>query len=109
MTQLDDLMQAINEFREERNWNKSHNPKDLAISISIEAAELLEDFQWRSNEQAIEQNMENIKEEIADVLIYSLTLCSELNLDVEEIVREKIKKNGLKYPVKNSRQAERSR
>ncbi|WP_264807283.1 nucleotide pyrophosphohydrolase [Cytobacillus sp. NCCP-133] len=78
---------------------KYHNPKDLAISISIEAAELLEDFQWISSEEALIENKENIREEIAGVLIYSLLLCSDLGLDVKEIVEEKIVKNGKKYPV----------
>lgn len=102
MNEIKQLINAINEFRDERGWKPHHNPKDLAISLSIEAAELLEDFQWKSSEEAVEQNMENIKEEIADVFIYGLMLCSELDLDVETIVKDKIKKNGLKYPVSNS-------
>jgi NTP pyrophosphatase (non-canonical NTP hydrolase) len=102
MNEIKQLINAINEFRDERGWKPHHNPKDLAISISIEAAELLEDFQWRSSEEALEQNMENIKEEIADVFIYGLMLCNELDLDVETIIKDKIKKNGLKYPVSNS-------
>ncbi|MBH0158318.1 MULTISPECIES: nucleotide pyrophosphohydrolase [Fictibacillus] len=102
MNEIKQLINAINEFRDERGWKPHHNPKDLAISLSIEAAELLEDFQWRSSEEAVEQNIENIKEEIADVFIYGLMLCSELDLDVETIIKDKIKKNGLKYPVSNS-------
>jgi len=102
MNEIKQLINAINEFRDERGWKPHHNPKDLAISLSIEAAELLEDFQWKSSEEAIEQNMEHIKEEIADVFIYGLMLCSELDLDVETIIKDKIKKNGLKYPVSNS-------
>ncbi|MBT2690974.1 nucleotide pyrophosphohydrolase [Bacillus sp. ISL-47] len=99
MSDIQSLIQSINEFRDERNWRKYHNPKDLAISISIEAAELLEDFQWISSEEALIENKENIREEIADVLIYSLMLCSDLGLDVKKIVEEKILKNGMKYPV----------
>lgn len=98
MNEIKTLIQKIDDFRDERNWRPHHNPKDLAISLSIEASELLEAFQWRSSEEAWEENQENIKEEIADVLIYALTLCSELNVDVEEIVVEKIRKNGEKYP-----------
>lgn len=101
MSDIQSLINAINEFRDERNWRKYHNPKDLAISISIEAAELLEDFQWISSEKALKENQENIREEIADVLIYSLMLCSDLGLDIKEIVEEKIIKNGRKYPVNN--------
>ncbi|PCK18543.1 nucleotide pyrophosphohydrolase [Bacillus pumilus] len=99
MTEIKDLIHSINQFRDDRNWRQYHNPKDLAISISIEAAELLEDFQWKSNEEALETNKENIREEIADILIYSLMLCSDLDLNVKEIVEEKIIKNGQKYPV----------
>ncbi|AWM22924.1 hypothetical protein BN2127_JRS9_01443 [Bacillus subtilis] len=100
MSEIKDLINTINEFRDARNWRQYHNPKDLAISISIEAAELLEDFQWKSNEEALKANEENIREEIADVLIYSLMLCSDLNMDVKEIIEEKVMKNGRKYPVK---------
>lgn len=101
MNDIQALIKVINEFRDERDWRQYHNPKDLAISISIEAAELLEDFQWINNEQALKENKENIREEIADVLIYSLMLCSDLGLDVKEIIEEKIVKNGKKYPVNN--------
>ncbi|WP_214722172.1 nucleotide pyrophosphohydrolase [Exiguobacterium sp. s192] len=101
MNEIKALIQKIDDFRDERNWRPHHNPKDLAISLSIEASELLEAFQWRTSEEAWEENQENIKEEIADVLIYALTLCSELNVDVEEIVVNKIRKNGEKYPLKS--------
>lgn len=99
MTEIKDLIHSINQFRDDRNWRQYHNPKDLAISISIEAAELLEDFQWKSNEEALEANEENIREEIADILIYSLMLCSDLHLDVKVIIEEKLIKNGEKYPI----------
>lgn len=99
MNEIKVLVQKIDDFRDERNWRPHHNPKDLAISLSIEASELLEAFQWRTSEEAWEENQENIKEEIADVLIYALTLCSELNVDVEEIVVDKIRKNGEKYTL----------
>ncbi|AXP50484.1 MazG-like family [Bacillus subtilis] len=99
MSEIKDLINTINEFRDARNWRQYHNPKDLAISISIEAAELLEDFQWKSSEEALKANEENIREEIADVLIYSLMLCSDLKMDVKEIIEEKVVKNGRKYPV----------
>jgi len=100
MNEIKALVQKIDDFRDERNWRPHHNPKDLAISLSIEASELLEAFQWRTSEEAWEENQENIKEEIADVLIYALTLCSELNVDVEEVVVDKIRKNGEKYRLK---------
>ncbi|MGF2614602.1 nucleotide pyrophosphohydrolase [Rossellomorea vietnamensis] len=99
MSDIQSLINSVNKFRDDRNWRQYHNPKDLAISISIEAAELLEDFQWVSSEKALQANKENIREEIADVLIYSLMLCSDLDLDVKKIVEEKLEKNCVKYPV----------
>ncbi|AYC28480.1 nucleotide pyrophosphohydrolase [Paenisporosarcina cavernae] len=99
MSDIQQLITAINEFLDERNWRAHHNPKDLAISISIEAAELLEDFQWRSSEEAIEENIDNIKDEIADVMIYTLMLCDGLGLDPKELIEKKIVKNGVKYPA----------
>ncbi|OMP66429.1 nucleotide pyrophosphohydrolase [Domibacillus epiphyticus] len=101
MSEIEALIKAINNFRDERNWRQYHNPKDLAISISLEASELLENFQWKNSELALEVNSENIAEEIADVLIYSLMLCSDLDLDVTQIIEEKLKKNTQKYPVGN--------
>jgi NTP pyrophosphatase (non-canonical NTP hydrolase) len=98
LNDIKELIKLINEFRDERDWRKYHNPKDLAISISLEASELLEDFQWKSSKEALEANSENIKEEIADVLIYSLMLCSDLELDVAKIVIDKLSKNRDKYP-----------
>lgn len=99
MNEIESLMKKVDEFRDERNWRQYHNAKDLAISLSIEASELLEAFQWKTSEEAWEENKENIKEEIADVLIYALTLCSELNINAEEIILDKIKKNGQKYTI----------
>jgi NTP pyrophosphatase (non-canonical NTP hydrolase) len=101
VSEIEVLIKAINNFRDERNWRQYHNPKDLAISISLEASELLEDFQWKNSEEALEARFENISEEIADVLIYSLMLCSDLDLDVTQIVQEKLKKNAQKYPIPN--------
>lgn len=101
MSDIQSLINSVNKFRDDRNWRQYHNPKDLAISISIEAAELLEDFQWISSEKALQTNKENIREEIADILIYSLMLCSDLDLDVQKIVEEKLEKNQKKYPLEN--------
>ena len=84
-------MERINKFRDDRNWRQFHNEKDLAISISIEAAELLEIFQWKTSEEAT-QDFEHLKEEIADVLIYSYMLADNLGLDIDEIIKEKLEK-----------------
>ncbi|STY44266.1 MazG-like family [Listeria grayi] len=100
---MDDLIKEINQFRDERDWRQFHNAKDLALSVSLEASELLENFQWKSSEEAIADDLENIKDEIADVMIYSLMLADDLDFNIEEIIRNKIKKNGEKYTVKKSR------
>ncbi|MGM0125165.1 hypothetical protein IGI37_002563 [Enterococcus sp. AZ194] len=101
MNEVQRLTDLVNQFREERDWRQYHNAKDLTISINLEASELLEDFQWRSSQEAIEQNFENIKEEIADILIYTLMLTSDLSIDVSKIIEEKLVKNALKYPIEN--------
>ena len=93
-------MDKINKFRD---WRQFHNEKDLAISISLEAAELLELFQWKSPEEVRENSIERIKEELADVLIYSHMLASNLDLDIDEIIEAKLEKNNIKYPVDKSR------
>ena len=93
----------INQFRDDRDWRQFHNEKDLAISISLEAAELLELFQWKSPEEVRENSIERIKEELADVLIYSHMLASNLDLDIDEIIEAKLEKNNIKYPVDKSR------
>lgn len=97
------LMNRINQFRDDRDWRKFHNEKDLAISISLEASELLELFQWKNSEEVVESSINEIKEELADVLIYSLMMADNLNLDVEDIIKSKLDLNEQKYPVENSR------
>ena len=82
----------INKFRDDRDWRKFHNEKDLAISISIEASELLELFQWKQPEEVTAKSLERIKEELADVLIYSMMLADNLNLNIENIIEEKLEK-----------------
>ena len=96
MSQLKDLAQLLVNFRDERDWKQFHNPKDLAVALSIEAGELLESFLWKDAEEA---KIEKVKEELADVLAYALLLGHHYGLDLEEVVREKVKKNGEKYPV----------
>jgi NTP pyrophosphatase (non-canonical NTP hydrolase) len=96
---MDKIRQTILNFRDERNWRPYHNEKDLAISISLEANELLENFQWKSSQEAVRDSKQNIKEEMADILIYLVQLADKLDIDLEEEVLEKMKKNALKYPV----------
>ncbi|MFJ7512571.1 nucleotide pyrophosphohydrolase [Peribacillus simplex] len=96
------LQNKVIKFRDERGWQKYHTPKDLAISLSIEASELLENFQWKSDQEAIVKNIENIKDEMADVLIYLLMLSKELNVDLEKAVETKLQKNAGKYPIEKA-------
>lgn len=93
------MIEKITQFRDERGWQPYHNEKDLAISISLEANELLENFQWKSSEEALESSAENIKEEMADVLIYLLQLADKMDIDLEEEVFKKMEKNAIKYPI----------
>ena len=87
-------MDVLKKFRDDRNWERFHTPENLAKSISIEAAELLELFQWSND-----CNIECIKEELADVLIYCYNMCLVLGVEPDKIMLEKIKKNEVKYPV----------
>lgn len=92
----------IRKFREERNWDQFHNPKDVAISICLEAAELLEVFQWSAEDVRCEGKLDKIREELADVAIYCIHMADACGLDMDEIVREKMKKNAEKYPVEKA-------
>lgn len=95
---MDKLTQAYREFVEERNWGQYHTPENLAKSICIEAAELLECFQWDNN-----YDKEHVCEELADVLSYCIMLADEIDVDIEEIVLAKLEKNKKKYPVDKAR------
>lgn len=103
MSTQEEIKFKINKFRDERDWRQFHNEKDLAISISLEAAELMEIFQWRSSEEVIPSKIERVKEELADVLMYSYMLADNLDLDINEIIEEKIIKNNMKYPISESK------
>ncbi|HIZ54006.1 MAG TPA: nucleotide pyrophosphohydrolase [Candidatus Enterococcus avicola] len=96
---MENIIQAINQFRDERDWRQYHNEKDLALSVSLEAAELLELFQWEQPEDVVLTKRERLAEELADVLIYSLMMADNLNFDVEEIINKKLVKNAQKYPI----------
>jgi len=95
-------IQDIIQFRDDRDWKQFHNPKDLAISISLEAAELLEVFQWSGSDTSADSHMDKIKEELADVVNYCVLMADACGLDLDEIVEEKIKRNAEKYPVKKA-------
>ena len=96
------LIQKIVEFRDSRNWKQFHNPKDLAISLTLEASELLENFQWKTSDEGVTVNLQRIQDELADVLIYALLLSNKLNINPEQAVIDKIKKNEEKYPIEKA-------
>ena len=94
----DKTIAKIDAFNKERDWDKYHNGKDLAISLAIEASELLEIYQWSGTDLDCDQNLGKIKEELADVLIYAVQIAQKYHLDLDDIVLEKMKRNAIKYP-----------
>jgi NTP pyrophosphatase (non-canonical NTP hydrolase) len=101
------IQKQLSDFADERDWNQFHNPKNLAMALSVEVSELVEIFQWLTPEQAEEimstNEGEHVKEELADVMIYLIRLADKLNIDLEDAVTDKIVKNGEKYPVDTSK------
>ena len=98
-----ETINQVLKFRDDRNWKQFHNPKDLAISISLEAAELLEIFQWSGTDTVCESKKDKIKEELADVLNYCILMADVCGLDMDEIVQAKVKRNNEKYPVEKAK------
>lgn len=99
----DELKKKLLNFRKMRDWEQFHKPKDLAISLVLESAELLENFQWKSDAEiynALNGNLaERVSDEIADIAIYISYICHDLNLSLEDIVARKLEKNEKKYPA----------
>ena len=95
---MKNITDRLIKFRNERNWKQFHTPENLSKSIVLEAAELLENYQWESGKE----NIDNVKEEIADIVGYCLLLCEHYGFDLETIMDEKIDKNEKKYPVSKS-------
>lgn len=107
-TTVSELRERVQKFIDDRDWNKYHNPKDLTISIAIEASELMELFQWvKENEVTRITNdsdkLGKLEEELADVMIYCLSLANALDIDVAQAIDKKISKNESKYPVEQVR------
>ena len=102
-----DLLEQLIAFRRERDWEQFHRPKDLAISLSIEAAELLEWFQWRTddeiNQMLSSDKRQQLEDEIADVAVYLTYLSHDLQIDLDAVIANKLKKNAAKYPVEKVR------
>ena len=97
-----DKINEVLKFRDDRDWKQFHNPKDLAISISLEAAELLEVFQWSAEDVECTDKIDKIREELADVVNYCILMADACGLDLDEIVRKKVKLNNEKYPVEKA-------
>ena len=102
----DEILTNIRDFRDERDWAQFHNPKDMAIAISIEASELLEHFLWKTteeSEQRVQEKRAEISDEIADIAVYLLELADNLNIDLAHAINNKMEKNAAKYPVDKSK------
>jgi NTP pyrophosphatase (non-canonical NTP hydrolase) len=100
MSDIKEIIKELKKFRDDRDWEQFHNPKDLALALNIEAGELLENYLWKESSEA---NIDKVKEELADVLSYALLLADKYNFDVNEIVLDKIKLNSKKYPIDKSK------
>jgi len=96
MNDIKQITEELIKFRNERDWEQFHNPKDLALAINIESSELLEEFLWKKAEEA---RIEKVQEELADVFAYAFLLADKYDFDVKQIVLDKIKRNGEKYPI----------
>ena len=103
---MEEVLKRIRQFRDERDWMQFHDPKNLAVSISIEAAELLELFQWKTGEEAVRyaaENKERVSDEMADVAIYLLELADNIGVDLLQAIEAKLRKNAAKYPIEKAR------
>src|SRR3989344_7332579 len=106
MKNFKELTKLIVAFRDARDWKQFHNPKDCAISLSLEVAEVLEHFQWKSKEEIekyIKTNKKEIADELADVLYWVLLMSHDLNINIEKASLLKLKKNTRKYPIKKAK------
>jgi dCTP diphosphatase len=106
MTELEEIRHLIREFRDARDWIQFHNPKNLACSISIEANELLEHFQWKTPEESLvvtNEKKAQIAHEVADVAVYLIELADNLDIDLAQAIRDKLAHNAAKYPVSRSK------
>jgi len=106
MSDIKQLTEKIKKFRDARNWKQFHNPKDLALSLTLEAAEVLEHFQWKNKEEIdkyIKTNKSDVGEELSDVLYWVLLMSSDLDIDIAKALEKKMKQNEKKYPVDKAR------
>ena len=103
MSEFSELLQILEKFRDERDWAQFHDSKNLALALSIEAAELNELFLWKKEEEAEQVDKKRLREELADVFAYAIMLAGRHRLNVSEIVKEKIEQNAKKYPVNKAK------
>ena len=106
MSELREITEKIKEFRDERDWMQFHDPKNMAVSIILEASELLEHFQWKTTEEVeryAKQNHVEIQDEIADIALYLFELADNLGINLTDAMEQKLKKNEMKYPVEKAR------
>jgi len=105
-TEIESLQKALREFAAERDWDQFHSPKNLATALAVEAAEILEHFQWLTEEQSRslpEAKLDEAAEELADVLLYLVRLSDKLGIDLMAAATDKLRKNATKYPVEKSK------
>ena len=100
MSEFEEIIKELIKFRNERDWEQFHNPKDLALAINVEAGELLELFLWKNAKDA---NSEKVKEELADIFAFAFLLADKYGFDVKQIVLQKIKMNEEKYPIEKAK------
>lgn len=106
MTEVKEITEKIKKFRDERDWMQFHDPKNMAVSVILEASELLEHFQWKTTEEVekyARQNQAEIKDEIADIALYLFELADNLGINLIEAMDQKLKKNEMKYPVEKAK------
>lgn len=99
----DEVITKILAFRDEREWQQFHNGKDLAISLSLEASELLELFQWSADDLLVNAHLPKMKEELADIIMYAILFADRYGIDLNEALTDKLKKNEMKYPVEKAK------
>ncbi len=105
---FESILKKIKKFRDQRDWKKFHNPKDMAEAISIESSELLELFLWKTKEESlkfakVKKNKEEISDEVADIMAFLIEFCDNSGIDIEKAIESKLQKNAKKYPVNKSK------
>ena len=106
MSEINEITKKILRFRDDRDWMQFHDPKNMAVSIILEASELLEHFQWKTGEEVekyVMQNKAEIKDEIADIALYLFELSDNLGINLIDAMEEKLKKNAMKYPIEKAK------